>query len=313
MLIQKIDRAMLVKTLKSKALRQLLIFVAFVVLLCFLYTAYKAFGQAYDDKQRDWWGIGSLLPRSDDINMPPILDILREFTQAPRAGGELFISQIFDAILFTLRESLVAFILGSAIGLALATAMSQSKLLEQGLMPYIIISQTIPLIAIAPIIVIWGDTRLDFLPWEWQKWMSVAVISSYLTFFPVAINGLRGLLSPQPEHLELMQSYGASRASILRRIRFPASLPFLFTAFKLAATASVVGSIVGEISAGVRGGLGRLILDFASKYVTGPERLYITVIGAALAGLFAFGIVVLAEKIILNLRGQAVRDENLIN
>lgn len=299
---------MLVGVLKGKAVRRLAIFIAFVVVLCLIYTAYKAFGSWLDDGQRDWWFAGSFLPRSDDRNMPPILDILNEFFEAPRAGGQLFIVQIFNAILFTLRESLVAFFLGVIIGLIFAMLLSQSKLAEQGVMPYIIISQTIPLIAIAPLVVIWGRTNLDFLPWEWRDWMSVSVISAYLTFFPVAVNGLKGLLSPQSDHLELMQSYGASRMAVLKRVRFPASLPFLFTAFKLAATASVVGSIVGEISAGVRGGLGRLILHFAGSYSVGPERLYISVIGAAAAGLLAFGIIVLAEKVILNLRGQETRE-----
>lgn len=299
---------MLASFLRTQALRRVGIFIGFLVALCVLYTAYKAFGSLLDDGQRDWWFIGSFFPRSDDLNMPPILDIFREFGQAPRAGGQLYISLILKGMLFTLRESLVSFLLGSIVGLILAVSLLQSRVAEQGVMPYIVISQTIPLIAIAPLVVIWGRTNFDFLPWEWEDWMSVSIISAYLTFFPVAINGLRGLLSAKPEHLELMQSYGASRISVLRRVRFPASLPFLFTAFKLAATASVVGSIIAEISAGVRGGLGRLILDFASKYTTGPERLYISIIGAALTGLFAFGVVVVTEKIVLTRRGQKTEE-----
>ena len=298
-----------VSLLKSSAVRKLAVFIGFLVLLALLYTAYKAFGEALDDKQRDWWFIGSFLPRSDDLNMPPILEIFQEFFESPRAGGQLFIKLIFDGALFTLRESLAGFLLGGIVGLFIAIVLSQSRTAEQGVMPYVVASQTVPLIAISPIVVIWGRNNFGFFPWEWEEWMSVSLIASYLSFFPVAVNGLRGLLSPSDVHREMMSSYGASRMSVLRRLRFPASLPYLFPALKLAAIASVVGSIVGEISAGVRGGLGRLILDFASKYSTGPERLYISVIGAALTGLFAVGVVVLAEKVTLNWRGQSVREE----
>ncbi len=296
--------------LNKAAVRRILIFIAFLVLLALAYTAYKAFGQALDDRQRDWWFIGSFFPRTDDRNMPPILDILSEFGKSPRIGGETYISQLFSGALFTLREAFVAFVVGSIVGLVLAVLLAQSKLAERGVMPWVIVSQTIPLIAITPLVVLWGQANLDFLPWEWKTWMSVSVIASYLTFFPVAVNGVRGLLSPSSEHLELMQSYGASRVSILWKIRFPASLPFLFTAFKLAATAAVVGAIVGEISTGVSGGqgLGKLIFEFARTYAAAPERLYLGVIGAGITGLFAFGLIVLVEKTILNSTGQQIRE-----
>ncbi len=295
--------------MKSTAFRRFVIFIGFCVVLALLYSAYKAIGQALDDGQRDWWFIGSFMPRSNDLNMPPVLDILREFFERPRAGGEIFLSLIFDGALFTLRAALVGFLLGGAVGVFIAIMLSQSRTAEQGVMPYVIVSQTVPLIAISPIVVIWGRNNFGFFPWEWQDWMSVSIIASYLSFFPVAVNGLRGLLSPSDIHQELMSSYGASRWSVLWRLRFPSSLPFLFPALKLAAIASIIGAIVGEISAGVRGGLGRLILDFAVRYSSGPERLYIAVIGAAATGLFAVGVMVLAEKIVLNRRGQTAIEE----
>jgi NitT/TauT family transport system permease protein len=129
--------------------------------------------------------------------------------------------------------------------------------------------------------------------------MSVSIIATYLTFFPVAVNGLRGLKSPQTEDLELMRSYAASWFQTLLRLRFPASLPYLFAAFRIAATASVVGAIVGEISAGVTGGLGRRILLEAQRYTTGPERLYGAVVGAAALGIFVFVLVGVAERLVL--------------
>ena len=287
--------------------RRTLIFAVFLVALALVYTGYKAFGQAIDDTQRDWWVVGSFLPRSDDKNMPPVLDILAEFGKAPRAGGTTIGRLTLDGALFTLREAAVGFVAGTVIGLAIAVVLLQSRRAERGVLPYVIASQTVPLIAIAPIVVIWGRTNFDFLPWEWEDWMSVSLIATYLTFFPVAVGGLRGLQSPSAEATELMESYAAGRRQVLRRLQLPASLPFLFPALRIAATASVVGAIVGEISAGVRGGLGRLILDFAGKYITGPERLYVAIIGACITGLVAVGLVALAERLVLARRGQLVR------
>ncbi len=284
--------------------RRTLVFVVFVVVLALVYTGYKAVGQAIDDSQRDWWLVGSFLPRSDDKNMPPVLDILVEFGEAPRAGGTTIGRLTLDGALFTLREAAVGFAAGTAIGLAIAVVLLQSRRAERGVLPYVIASQTVPLIAIAPIVVVWGRTNFGFLPWEWEDWMSVSLIATYLTFFPVAVGGLRGLQSPSPEAAELMQSYAASRRQVLTRLQLPASVPFLFPALRIAATASVVGAIVGEISAGVRGGLGRLILDFAGKYITGPERLYVSIIGAALTGLLAVGVVAMAERAVLARRRQ---------
>jgi NitT/TauT family transport system permease protein len=102
--------------------------------------------------------------------------------------------------------------------------------------------------------------------------------------------------------MELMRSYAASRRQTLIKLQLPASVPYLFAAFKIAATAAIVGAIVGEISGGVRGGLGRLILDFASRYTTGPERLYATVIGSAVLGIVAVGLVSFVEYIVLSKR-----------
>ncbi len=236
--------------------------------------------------------------------MPPMGDILGEFGETPRGEDKVYARFLFDEGLFTLREAAVGFAVGVMLGLAIAVLLVRSRRLEEGLLPYVIASQTIPLIAIAPIIVIWGRTELDFLPWEWQDWMSVSVIATYLTFFPVAVNGLRGLQSPRAEDLELMSSYAASWRQSLFRLRFPASVPYLFASFKIAATASVVGAIVGEISAGVDGGLGRRILLEAQRYTTGPERLYASVMGAAVLGIFVFLVVTAAERVVLNHQGR---------
>jgi NitT/TauT family transport system permease protein len=279
--------------------RQVAVFAAFIVFLGFAYTGYKAFGQAIDDQQHDWPVIGSVLPRSDDLNMPPIADIVEQFGQTPGGADKPYAFILLDEAAFTLREAAVGFVVGLGVGLAIAIALARSRRLEQGLLPYVIASQTIPLIAIAPIIVIWGRKNLDFFPWEWQDWMSVSIIATYLTFFPVAVNGLRGLQSPRPENMELMESYAAGWFQTLWRLRLPAAVPYLFAALKIAATASIVGAIVGEISAGVQGGLGRRIFQEALTYTTGPDRLFASVIGAACLGIFAFLVVAGAERLVL--------------
>ena len=279
--------------------RQTVTFVVFIALLAGLYTGFKAFGQAIDDRQHDWPVVGSVLPRSDDLNMPPISDIIGQFSETPGGQDKIYALILLDEAVFTLREAFAGFLVGLVIGMVIALALAQWRRLEQGLLPFVIASQTIPLIAIAPIIVIWGRKNFDFFPWEWQDWMSVSVIATYLTFFPVAVNGLRGLQSPRPENQELMESYAANWSQTLWRLRLPASLPYLFAALKIAATASIVGAIVGEISAGVRGGLGRRILREAFNYTTGPDRLFASVLGAAVLGIFVFLVVTGVERVVV--------------
>lgn len=285
-------------------LRQVLVFAAFLVVCAFGYVGYKAFGTSIDDAQHDWWAIGSVLPRTDDLTMPPLTDILGAFNDPVGASGQSYGSVLFDKSLFTLREAAVGFAAGLVIGLAIAVILARWRRLEEGFLPFVIASQTVPLVAIAPIIVIWGEKNFDFLPWEWQKWMSVSIIATYLTFFPVAVNGLRGLQSPRPEHLELMDSYAAGWGQSLWRLRLPASLPYLFAALKIAASASIVGAIVGEISAGVEGGIGRRILGDALAYTTAPSHLYASVIAAAILGIFVFLLITAVERLLLSRQGR---------
>ena len=287
-----------------RAIRQAVVLAAFVCALAVAYSLYKDFGQAIDDAQSDWPVIGSILPESDDLKMPPVSDIVSGVFKEPRGTNEPFWSIVAGEAAFTLREAAVGFAVGVVVGLGIAIVLSSSDRLERALVPHVIASQTIPLIAIAPIIVIWGRKSLDFLPFDWQDWMSVSVIATYLTFFPVTVNGLRGLRSPRPENLELMESYAASWGQTLTRLRLPASLPYLFAAFKIAATASVVGAIVGEISAGVKGGLGRRVLLEAQRYTTGPQRLYVAVLGAAALGIFVFSVISSVEYALLGRKGR---------
>ena len=297
--IRNLERAAAVK----RSARRAVVFLVFIVMIGFAYSGYKAFGQSIDDAQTEWPVVGKVLPRTDNLTMPPLIDIVTEFAQPPQRNSDKPLGMfIFEAALFTFREAVLGFVFGLAFGLAIAIIMVRSRWLEAGMSPYLVASQTVPLVAIAPIIVIWGSNNMGWLPFEWKTWMSVSIIAAYLTFFPVAMNGIKGLQSADPAAMELMRSYAASRRQTLIRLQLPASVPYLFAAFKIAATAAIVGAIVGEISGGVSGGLGRLILDFASRYTTGPSRLYSTVVGAAALGIVAVGLVAIVEYIVLSKR-----------
>ncbi len=133
--------------------------------------------------------------------------------------------------------------------------------------------------------------------------LAVSVIAAYLTFFPVTINTLRGLQSPDPTAVELMHSYAATRWTIMWKLRFPAALPYIFTALKVSATASVVGAIIGELPSSIRDGLGRAILDFSSDYsLISTPKLWAAIVMAAMVGIVFFVIVSLIERVAL--RGQ---------
>tara|TARA_B100002003_G_scaffold41679_2_gene37155 strand:- start:1554 stop:2456 length:903 start_codon:yes stop_codon:yes gene_type:complete len=273
-----------------RALRMLATAFAAVVLVVLLWEGYKWVGQQTGDRVP---GTDiELLVDTDDLTMPHAKDILGEFVADVRDGRSTLPMSLYllKKAWFTLQEAAVGFFLGLVVGLALAVFMLRWRVVERGLLPWINVSQTVPLIALAPIIVTWG--RLNDLP----DLLSISLIAAYLTFFPVAVSALRGLQSPNAADVELMRSYAASWRTTLFKLRLPAARAYLFPAFKIAATLSVVGAIVGEISIGTKTGLGRAILEFAQRYAVFPERLYASVIGAAALGLSVFGLITLAER-----------------
>ncbi|HCV36077.1 MAG TPA: ABC transporter permease [Acidimicrobiaceae bacterium] len=271
---------------------------AAVVLLFGIWEGYKWVGQQTGDY---WPGTSIELPAStDDLTMPHAMDIANELFEEVRDGRArlpLFLFLLKKGW-FTLQEAAIGFTLGLTVGLGLAILMLRWRVAERGLLPWINVSQTIPLIALAPIIVTWG--RQQDLP----DMLSISLIAAYLTFFPVAVSALRGLQSPDSAHVELMRSYAAPWRTTLVKLRLPAARAYLFPALKIAATLSVVGAIVGEISIGTKTGLGRAILEYAQRYAVSPERLYASVIGAAALGLLVFGLVSLAEWFVVRRTGE---------
>jgi len=229
----------------------------------------------------------------NETNMPHIHEMVWALTKPLQPGGPRLIQLEWHWALFTGKEALVGFVLGGVVGFVLAVLLAESRILRRGLLPYIVISQTIPILAVAPMVVVGLGTK------GVKPWLSVAVIAAYLTFFPVAVNTLRGLLSPDPRALELMRSYAARRGPVLWRLRLPTSLPFVFSALKISATVSVIGAIIGETPASIQDGLGGAIVNFNQYYSTGPENLWATNLVCAALGIVFFSAVVIVEHLVL--------------
>jgi NitT/TauT family transport system permease protein len=232
----------------------------------------------------------------NDTSMPHVWTIVKAFGQPAQINQPALITILLHKALFTAKEAAAGFALGAVIGFAIGVVLAHSRLLQRGFLPYIVGSQAVPILAIAPMVVIWINPKL---PTALQGWGAVAVIATYLTFFPVAINTLRGLQAADPRALELMQTYAASRWTVLWKLRVPSSLPYLFSALRLSATVAVVGAIIGEVPSGIQDGLGGAIVNFNQYYSIEPQELWATNVIAALLGIAFFVIVVLAEKAIV--------------
>ncbi|HEX6506529.1 MAG TPA: ABC transporter permease [Chloroflexota bacterium] len=212
-------------------------------------------------------------------------DLLTRLTQKPTAAGGLWVD-----VFWTGHAAILGFLLGTAIGVALAVLFMSSRLLAQSLMPFVVASQTIPIVALVPAIMVSLGLGLR----------SEVLISAYLAFFSITISTYKGLQSVQPLAFELMRSYAASPQQVFLKLRLPAALPFLFTGLKIGVTASLVGAIIAELPAGSPHGLGQALLN-ASQYSLNI-LLWSTVLSAALLGLALYGVVVLAERMVVRWR-----------
>lgn len=272
--------------------RPVLGFLLILAVLIGLWEGYKLLGQA----------TGGMIPfttarlpvRTDDQSMPHVWQIVQALLKPFRRGAEESLAWFLTkAAWITFREVLVGFGAGSLIGFGLGILFVRSPLAERGLMPWVVASQTVPLVAIAPMVVLWaGKARLPL-------WVAVAAIAAFLSFFPVTINTVRGLRSPSPTSTELFRSYAATPRQELTKLRIPAALPYVFTALKVAAGASVIGTIVGELPSGLPDGLGRQLLTYAYYYISGPEKLYGAVLFAAFLGIAFVALVSAVERFVI--------------
>ncbi|MET0162800.1 MAG: ABC transporter permease subunit [Microbacteriaceae bacterium] len=243
-----------------------------------------------------------LLPRTHDRAMPHLWEMGARLL-APTSGGDTppLIVTVAGAAVTTLGTAAVGWLLGVLVGGLLAMLMQRSRLAELGLLPWIVVSQTVPLIAFAPVVNSIG-TQLERGGGVWPQWFSVAVIASYLAFFPVAIGLLQGLRSPDAIHRDLMRSYAAGYWQTLIRLRLPAAVPHLLPALRLAAANAVLGAVVAEVSIGLRGGIGRMLIQLAGQASSDPAAPWGPTFGAIALGLVAAGSVALMALGLRNYR-----------
>lgn len=195
----------------------------------------------------------------------------------------------------TLSTALLGFVIGTALGVLLAIAIVHNRALDKSLMPWIIASQTIPILAIAPmIIVVLNAIGIQGL-------LPKAFISTYLSFFPVAVGMVKGLRSPEHSHIDLMHTYSASSAQTLWKLRIPAAMPYLFTSMKVAIAISMVGAIVGELPTGAVAGLGARLL--AGSYYGQTIQIWSALVMASLLAALLVGLVSLANHFVLKRMG----------
>jgi NitT/TauT family transport system permease protein len=231
------------------------------------------------------WEAGKALFALPSYQLPHLHEIFADFLREG-AGGERWLWIMAQNAGYTALESLIGFTLGGVAGLALAVGFAHSRWLERGLLPYVVASQTVPILAIAPMVVVWLGT----------SWFSKAVIAAYLTFFPVTVNMSRGLRAVDPDALALMRALAASSRQIFFKLRFPAALPYLFTAMRISATASVIGAIVGELPVGSRFGMGVVIINAAQYYNWRPANLWAAILVSAVIGILFYHTVAAAER-----------------
>ncbi|SIS73847.1 NitT/TauT family transport system permease protein [Phaeovulum vinaykumarii] len=197
----------------------------------------------------------------------------------------------------TLSATLAGFAIGAGLGIALAVSIVQSRAMDLSLMPWAIASQTVPILAIAPmVIVVLASLGIKGL-------IPKAIISAYLSFFPVLVGMVKGLRAPDAMQLDLLKTYNASGIQGLWKLRLPASMPYLFASLKVAIAASLVGAIVAELPAGATSGLGARLLS--GSYYGQTIQIWAALMAAAILAAGLVAIVGLLEKVVLRKMGMA--------
>jgi NitT/TauT family transport system permease protein len=213
------------------------------------------------------------------------MDMERPVVPAPHQVVENFFDSIFDYPLdsrrslayhawVTLSATVVGFAIGAIFGIVLATLIVHMRTLEKSLLPWVICSQMVPILAIAPIIiVVLGAIGIRGL-------LPKSIISAYLCFFPVTIGMVKGLTSPDPIQLDLMRTWSASKLQVFWKLRWPASIPFLFASLKVSVTISLVGAIVAELPTGAQAGIGARLLT--GSYYGQTVQIWAALLAAAI-------------------------------
>ena len=279
-------------------MRKVVLFVCALALAAGAWELYKWLGPEAGGDVFGW----KILPRTSRNAMPHVWDMVsRLFDPESRTSSRQIWRVVLAGAWYSFRIAFVGFAIGSAVGVGLAVLMARFGIVKRGLLPYLVASQTVPLIALAPLVASWSG-RVQPFGWSMPRWLPVSILGAFLAFFPVSIGTLRGLESTPATSLELMRSYAASWTQTLIRLRFPAAVPSMVPAFRLGAAASVVGVVVSEISIGRAGGIGRLIIEYSRQATADPAKVYTAVFGAAALGLAMAGLVVGADTLIMHRR-----------
>ncbi|WP_282046765.1 ABC transporter permease [Roseibium album] len=197
----------------------------------------------------------------------------------------------------TLSPTLLGFFIGTTLGILLAIGIVHSRVLEKSLMPWVISSQTIPILAIAPmIILVLNAINITGL-------LPKALISTYLSFFPITVGMVKGLRSPEVIHMDLMRTYSATRVQAFWKLRLPYAVPYLFTSAKIGIAASLVGAIVGELPLGATGGLGSLLL--VNSYYSQTVQMWSALLMAAFLAGSLVALIGILEKVALKRMGMS--------
>jgi NitT/TauT family transport system permease protein len=231
-----------------------------------------------------------VLPAPDQV----LMELNRTILEVPPYSRR---SLVYHAWV-TMSAALVGFALGTFFGIVLAVGIVHIRTLERAAMPWVIASQTIPILAIAPmIIVVLGSIGFVGL-------MPKAIISAYLCFFPVTIGMVKGLTSPEPIQLDLIRTYSANRVQIFAKLRWPSSFAFLFPSLKIAVALAVVGAIVGELPTGAAAGLGARLL--AGSYYGQTVQIWSALVVASLVAGLSVAAIGWAERLTLRRTGARV-------
>lgn len=234
------------------------------------------------------WELYKYIAHVSDYKLPHVWRIFTYFTTR-LSNGELTAVFLARSVWTTAGEALLGLAVAIALGVSLALLIAYVPKIGRGVLPLVVGSQAVPILALAPPLLVWLGTG----------WKSKAIISGYVAFFPVVIFAVRGFTSTKPELVSLMRSYAAGPWSSFWKIRLPAAVPHLFTGLRAAASLSVVGAIVAELPVGAGSGIGVVIHDAAQFYIFNPPALWAATIAAFALGATFFGAVVLCERLAL--------------
>ena len=294
----------MLKRLRDSSLIPVTVVVGMIILIWYAGAVYLNAPMLIDqyERQKTEWNVEKL--RQDAWAMKrPILpaphQILADMNQSIIGRKVTSKRSLIYHGWITISSTLVGFGIGASLGILLAVGIVYIPTLNRSVMPWIIASQTIPILAIAPmIIVVLGSIGLTGL-------IPKAIISAYLCFFPVTIGMVKGLRSPDPILMDLMRTYNSNNSQTFFKLRWPASTTFLFTSFKVSIAISLVGAIVGELPAGARAGLGSRLL--VGSYYGQTIQIWSALITASLvAGLLVYLMTLLERLTISKMGGRLI-------